>query len=80
MASEIPIPHTIATCQRPVSAPVSTRYFRRSFTLDEKARIESARVLMTADNSFQLWVNGRKAGEHFDKFLPFELDLTGLKS
>ena len=45
-----------------VSAPVGTRYFRRSFTLDGTAGIESARVYMTADNTFQLWVNGRRAG------------------
>ena len=45
-----------------VSAPVGRRYFRRSFDLAGKANIESARVFMTADNSFELWVNGRKAG------------------
>ncbi|MFI5457067.1 MAG: glycoside hydrolase family 2 protein [Isosphaerales bacterium] len=26
----------------------------------------------------QVFVNGRKAGEHFDRFLPFELDITDL--
>ncbi len=26
----------------------------------------------------QVFVNGRKAGEHFDRFLPFELDVTDL--
>jgi len=45
-----------------VSAPVGTRYFRRSFTLDGTGNIESARCFMTADNSFELWVNGREAG------------------
>ncbi len=45
-----------------VDAPVGKRYFRRSFTLDGTANIESARVFMTADNSFELWINGRKAG------------------
>jgi len=24
----------------------------------------------------QIWVNGRKVGEHFDKYLPFDLDVT----
>ncbi len=28
-----------------------------------RRNIESARVFMTADNSFELWVNGRKAGK-----------------
>ena len=46
-----------------VSAPVGKRYFRRSFVLAEDAKIESARALMTADNSFELWVNGRRAGK-----------------
>lgn len=46
-----------------VSAPVGKRYFRRSFTVEGKGEIESARVFMTADNSFELWVNGRKAGK-----------------
>jgi hypothetical protein len=46
-----------------VSAPVGTRYFRRSFTLADKAQVESAHVFMTADNSFELWVNGRSAGK-----------------
>ena len=46
-----------------VGAPVGTRYFRRSFALEGNADIESARVFMTADNSFELWVNGRKAGK-----------------
>jgi hypothetical protein len=50
-----------------VSAPVGKRYFRRSFTLEGKEDIDSARVFMTADNSFELWVNGRKAG-HGDNF------------
>src|ERR1035441_10632740 len=45
-----------------VSAPVGKRYFRRSFTLEGKAGIESALVSMTADNSFELWVNGREVG------------------
>jgi hypothetical protein len=45
-----------------VSAPVGKRYFRRSFTLEGKEGIESALVSMTADNSFELWLNGREAG------------------
>jgi hypothetical protein len=44
------------------SAPVGHRYFRRSFTLEGNTGVESARVFMSADNSFELWVNGRRAG------------------
>ena len=46
-----------------VSAPVGTRYFRRSFNVADKASVESARVFMTADNSYELWINGRLAGK-----------------
>ena len=44
------------------SAPVGKRYFRQAFVLADVPGVESARVFMTADNSFELWVNGRKAG------------------
>ncbi len=44
------------------SAPVGKRYFRQAFVLANVSGVESARVFMTADNSFELWVNGRKAG------------------
>lgn len=44
------------------SAPVGDRYFRKVLTLEAGRRIESARVAMTADNAFELWVNGRRAG------------------
>lgn len=42
------------------SAPPGTRYFRRLVTVD--GNVESARLLMTADNSFECWVNDRRAG------------------
>ncbi len=45
-----------------VSAPVGRRYFRRSFTVNDTASVQSARVFMTADNSFECWVNGRRVG------------------
>ncbi len=45
------------------SAPVGKAYFRRTLTLADDVEIEAARVLMTADNSFELWINGHKAGE-----------------
>ncbi len=51
------------------SAPPGTRYFRRVVTLDAGSRIASARLLMTADNEFECWVNGRKVGQgdHFQR-------------
>ncbi len=44
------------------SAPADKRYFRRVFTLEAGAQVESARLVMTADNEFEAWVNGRRAG------------------
>jgi hypothetical protein len=44
------------------AAAPGKRYFRRVLTLDGRAEIESARMVMTADNEFELWVNGRRAG------------------
>ncbi len=44
------------------SAPVGARYFRRVVTVDPSSRIQSARLVMTADNSFECWINGRRAG------------------
>ena len=58
-----------------VSAPVGKRYFRRSFTLERKEDIESARVFMTADNSFELWVNGRRAGKGDNFHVASSLDI-----
>ena len=43
------------------SAPPGTRYFRRLVTLPE-VRVASARLLMTADNEFVCYVNGRRVG------------------
>ncbi len=42
--------------------PPGKRYFRRVFSLPEKAVVRKARVVMTADNTFDLYVNGSAAG------------------
>lgn len=57
------------------SAPVGTRLFRREFTIDADAQIESARLLMTADNAFKLQVNDKPAGEgdNFKQVYSFDL-------
>lgn len=47
--------------QPAASAPLGKRYFRREVTLEAGSRLESARVAMTADNAFTLYVNGREA-------------------
>ena len=45
------------------SAPPGKRYFRRVVTLDAGSRIVSARLVMTADNEFVCYVNGRRVGK-----------------
>ncbi len=57
------------------AAPVGRRYFRRVLVLPEKAQVESAKASLTADNSFELWVNGRSAGkgDNFREVAEFEI-------
>jgi hypothetical protein len=43
-----------------VAAPIGSRYFRRVIQID--GNVASARLLMTADNSFECWVNGHSVG------------------
>lgn len=45
------------------SPPPATRFFRRVVTIAENKRVRSARVEITADNDFRLWVNGRMVAE-----------------
>jgi hypothetical protein len=45
------------------AAPVAKRYFSRTITIEPGRTIRSARAVMTADNAFQLWVNGKLAGQ-----------------
>jgi hypothetical protein len=43
------------------AAPGGPAFLRRSVTLPENARIRDAVILITADDSFTLWVNGQQA-------------------
>jgi len=45
------------------SLPASVNYFRADVTLPEEATVESAEVLITADNLFALYLNGHSVGE-----------------
>ena len=58
-----------------VTAPVAQRYFRRVLVLPDKAQVESATASLTADNTFELWVNGRSAGkgDNFREVAEFEI-------
>lgn len=57
------------------SAPVGKRYFRRVISLDGAALIETAEVFMTADNSFEISVNGRRlaSGDNFHETFRLEI-------
>jgi hypothetical protein len=60
------------------SAPVGTRYFRRSLDLSEAVPLGKALFSLTADNDFTLYVNGKKAGSGASFGQLFDFDVTGL--
>jgi hypothetical protein len=61
-----------------VTAAVGIRYFRRTLTIGPDERIKTARIFITADNSFELYVNARKAGSGSSFTQSSEFDLTPL--
>jgi hypothetical protein len=61
-----------------VSSPPGTRYFRRSFTVEAGSPIASAHLEMTADNTFDCWVNGKRAGRGDDWSRNYAMDLIHL--
>jgi hypothetical protein len=58
-----------------LSAPVGKRFFRRLLTLNNDSRTQSAQLVITADNAFECWVNGRRAGsgENFGQTYTFNV-------
>jgi hypothetical protein len=60
-----------------VAAPVGPRYFRKQINLDGGA-IQSAKWIMTADNSFRCWINGQPAGQGDDFNRLYHADVTRL--
>ena len=58
------------------SAPIGTRYFRQTFTLPADRKITKATAQMSADSSFECYVNGRKSGHREDVTAPARFDLT----
>lgn len=44
-----------------VAAAVGFRYFRTAFDIPAGRKVESASLAMTADNGFELWLNGKLA-------------------
>lgn len=64
--------------QPAASAPVGKRYFRRVVDLKNDAQVATARVLMTADNAFTLFVNGTEAGDGGNFHETYSLDVASL--
>lgn len=60
------------------SAPVGKCTFRRTVPIESNAPIESAHVFMTADNSFALSVNGRRAGTGDNFHRLSEIDVAAM--
>ncbi len=58
------------------SAPVARRYFRRVIELDSNRKLTSAQIAITADNSFELWINGQRIGAGDNFHQNFEFDVT----
>ena len=58
------------------SAPAGTRFFRGSFTVPEGRSIVRARFLLTADDKFGLFVNGKPAGAGAGHNAPQLAELT----
>lgn len=49
-----------------VSAPIATRYFRKSFAVRTDSVLTAATLLVTADNAFTAYVNGTNVGSAQD--------------
>ena len=58
-----------------VAAPVGKRYFRRVFIVENIQSVKSARMIVTADNAFEVWINGKRAGEgdSYNEIYKFDL-------
>ena len=59
------------------AAPPGKRFFRRTVQLDAGS-IASARLVLTADNTFESWVNGRPAAKGQDFHHGFAFDVAKL--
>ncbi len=58
-----------------VAVAPGARYFRRAFVLEPDTPVLSARLVMTADNSFECWVNEKSAGagDTFTRVYPLNI-------
>lgn len=59
-----------------IAVPPGIRFFRRVVVLDAAREVVSAQLAMTADNGFEVWVNGERAGAGEDANQLFRLDVA----
>jgi len=59
-----------------IAVPPGQRFFRRLLVLDAARPIAAAQMALTADNSFELWVNGDRVGAGADYNRLFRFDLA----
>ena len=60
-----------------IGAPIGTRYFRRTIDIPGGRRVRKARWLITADNSFNAYVNGQPVGGGQSWETVEAIDVTG---
>ena len=60
------------------SAPAGIRHFRRTISLPPGRQLTKATCVITADNTFDLSINGQKVGHGDDWHQPATLDVTSL--
>jgi hypothetical protein len=60
------------------AVPPGKRFFRRIVNMDAGHPVASARLMLTADNAFTCWINGRSAGSGNDYKRMFETDVAAL--
>jgi hypothetical protein len=57
-------------------APTERRFFRRRFELPANAKIKRARLLVSADNKFDAWINGQRVGSGADWHAPMRFEVA----
>jgi alpha-L-rhamnosidase len=57
-------------------APKGTRYFANTITIHSDVKITKAVFVLTADDNFELFVNGKKAGNASGHTQPHEVEVT----
>jgi len=60
------------------SAPPGRRFFQRIVEVDSTSPVASARLVLTADNTFECWVNGQPAGKGHDFHRGYPLEVGPL--